>query len=498
MSEYNFHLPSRQSVKGIIVIFGVNIFNVLKGAILLIAAFFFKYFQSNIKLDLNNPKIIISIIAFFSFFILLAVLKYLNFKFYVNKEYFILKQGIINKEETSISKSKIQNVYIKQNLIQQIINVVSLSIETAGDDKTEIEIKALSKNRAEALKALLLSGSKAEVKESIAIEKPTHVYYKASYKKLLLEGISENHLKSLVLVLAFVFGLYNDFKDFIKQFEISSRFNEYFQLDEKALLGLVLFDITLVVILIIIAFLFSLIKTVAQNFDLTVYRNKDGLEISKGLLNKISLGLISSRIQNTTISTNKFKRVLGLYKLSFTQAMINKKQQRKFNIIGLSKVQIDELINQFYPKVFLTLKKNKPNRYFLIREAFINFFYLLILNIPFLFAPREVFLINIPLMVLLAFNTIYAYKKAYYYVDDNYIVVGSGKLIETNTSFLETHKVQAVELEQTIFQKRRGLASIKIYSASKALTIPHVKIETSRAINNFLLYKVESEDRDWM
>ncbi|MEN8884933.1 MAG: PH domain-containing protein [Winogradskyella sp.] len=33
-----------------------------------------------------------------------------------------------NKEEISVSTSKIQNVYIKQNVLQQIINVVSLSI----------------------------------------------------------------------------------------------------------------------------------------------------------------------------------------------------------------------------------------------------------------------------------------------------------------------------------------------------------------------------------
>lgn len=503
MSENNFNIPSRQSAKGIIVIFGVSVYKVIKGLIIVIAAFFLKYFQSGEALDIYNYKVILSVAAFILYFIIFAILKYLNFKFYINKDYFILKQGIINKEETSISKSKIQNVYIKQNVIQQIINVVSLSIETAGDDKTEIEIKALSKSKAEALKKQLLSSARVEgnleKKEDIKYSvETTNVYYKASFKKLLLEGISENHLKSLVFVLAFIFGLYNDFKEFIKQFKVTSRFNEYFELDEQALLGLIMFNVTLLILLLITSFLFSLIKTVVQNFNLTVYRKKDGLEISKGLFNKINLGLVSSRIQNTTISTNKFKKALGLYKLSFTQAMVNKKQQLKFNIIGLNKTQINELINEFYSGVYTSIQKYKPNRYFILKEIMVNIFLLLLINIPIIFAPPLVFLINIPLVILFAANTLYAYKKAYYSIDNNYIVVGTGKLIETHTSFLETHKVQAVKIKQTIFQKKRKLATVKVYSASKAITIPHIELNIARDIKNFLLYKVESEDRDWM
>jgi len=71
-------------------------------------------------------------------------------------------------------------------------------------------------------------------------------------------------------------------------------------------------------------------------------------------------------------------------------------------------------------------------------------------------------------------------------------------LIDLTTSYLEISKIQAVSIRQTIFQKRRQLASVKIFSASKSLTIPQIYLATANDINNYLLYKVESEDKDWM
>jgi putative membrane protein len=162
MSEFNFENPSRQSAKGILVIFGVSVFKVGKGIVIAGAALVLKYLQSGKGPDLTQPIFIISVLAIAIFFLIIAILRYLNFKFFLKEDYFFLQKGIINKEEISVSFGRIQNVYIKQNLLQQLINVVSLAIETAGDDKTEIEITALSKTKAMALKSKLLAEVKAQ------------------------------------------------------------------------------------------------------------------------------------------------------------------------------------------------------------------------------------------------------------------------------------------------------------------------------------------------
>lgn len=498
MSAHNFDTPSRQSAKGIIVILGVSAYKFIRATIILVIAFLLKYFQGDKSIDLTSPIVLASLIGVPSVLILIAILRYRNFVFHVSNDYFILKKGILKKEEISVSKRKIQNVYIKQNLLQQFINVVSISIETAGDDKTEIEIMALPRDKAKALKSLLLSDSKVEQVEDEEQETEDTVYFKASLKRIILEGISENHLKSFILVFGFLIGIYNDVKDFVEQLSISDQLEETFSLDSQSLMGLILFNVTIVVILSIISFLFSLVKVLIQNFDLTVTKTEKGMEITKGLINKINLGLIASRIQTTTVSTNRFKKALGLYQLAFTQAMVNKKQRQKFNIIALSYDQIHELLDKFYPQIALNNEKHKPHNYYIYRAAFLSVIPLVIINIGLAFLPTTYLFLNIPIVLFIGFSIYFSYKKKYYSIDDRYITVGGGGLIDLTTSYLEISKIQAVSIRQTIFQKRRQLASVKIFSASKSLTIPQIYLATANDINNYLLYKVESEDKDWM
>ena len=102
--------------------------------------------------------------------------------------------------------------------------------------------------------------------------------------------------------------------------------------------------------------------------------------------------------------------------------------------------------------------------------------------------------IFIPFAILYVY---FAFKKAYYVISDEFVTIGSG-VIDTTTNILEIHKIQAVKIKQTIFQNRRRIASVVISTASKSVTIPYVSKSEALAIYNFLLFKVESQDKDWM
>ena len=497
MNAYNFEIPSRQSIKGIVVIFGVSAFQIVKGSWVFVLLFILKFLQSGKGPDLSNPWIAVLGSGILILILTIAILQFINFKFYLKDGYFFLKKGILNKEEISVSTLKIQNVYIKQNLLQQLINVVSLSIETAGDDKTEIMITALTKPKALALKSRLLENA-SKNENSVITESTDQIYFKASFTKLLLEGISENHLKSFLLIFAFLMGLYNDVKEFVNSVGFMEGFRDWFKLDGESVMAIVLLNLTFVAVMLVVSMLFSMVKILVQNFNLTVLRSEKGLEISKGLFNKINLGLTSSRIQKTTISTNRLKKALGLYKLSFTQANTNKKQQQNFNIVGLNKTQVTELLNQFYPSIDDRVVTHKPNRYMLFRMLYYGFLILIVLNVGLYFLPIQFQWLNVFLFILIGGNAWFIYKKAYYFLDEEYIVRGGGGLIDTYTSFLELHKTQSVQIKQTYFQRRRGLANLIIHSASKSLTIPHISKSEAFYLSNCILYLVESQNKDWM
>jgi len=497
MSEFNFGTPSRQSAKGVVVIFGLNAYRIIKGTWVFLLLLGLKYVQSGKGPDLSNPWFLFGFFGLLLLLLTAAILQFLNFTFYLKDDYFFLKKGVFNKEELSVALGKIQNVYIKQNVLQQLMDVVSLSIETAGDDKTEITISALSKSKALHLKALLLVKDTAD-QAAHTIQKTSNTYFKASFAKLLLEGLSENHLKSLALIFAFLIGLYNDLKEFVHNVGFLERYKDSFQQDEQTLMAALLFNLSFVAVLLLVALLFSLSKVVIQNFELTVVRSPKGLEISKGLFNKINLSLSATRIQKTTVTTNKLKRALGLYQLSFTQANANKKQQNNFTIVGLHKNQISELLQQFYPNLENSIQRQKPDKYMLYRLLSFGGLWLLLVNIGLYFLPPMFQFLNLLLVTLIGLNAWLTYRKAYFYVNDNYIVRGGGGLIDTWSSFLELHKTQAIQISQTLFQKQRGLASIKIYSASQSISIPHIKKSQAQQLSNQLLYLLESQNKDWM
>lgn len=498
MELTDFSQPIRQSSKGIIVIFAFNVFKFFKKFFVLFIAFGLSLIRRKSFANITPTMMLLGLIGILLLILVIAILKYLNFKFHLSKDDFHLSTGIINKDTTIIPKSKIQNVYIKQNFLQQIINVVSIKIETAGDKKSEIEISALDKPTALLLKKQLFHKASANDETIDSISEP-EVFFKVTPKRLLLEGLSQNHFKSFLLILTFVFGLYNEFKDFLIELELKQRIDDFIKLDEDTILSLLITNVFIILSVVLFSLLFSVVKTFIINFNLEVVEHQKTVEINKGLFNKVSLSLTPSRIQNLVIKTNRVKQYFGLHSLSVKQAMVNVKQQKNFNIVALEKVQLNYLLN----KLLVNYNEDesvtaKPRPYFMLISTLEMLFFGLVINALFLFLfGKDLLWINTVFIPFAALYVYFAYKKAYYKISDQFITIGSG-VIDTTTNILETHKIQGIKLKQTIFQRRRDIASVVISTASKSVKIPYISKHEALSIYNFLLFKVESQDKDWM
>ncbi len=494
MTNFDFSTPIRQSVKGIVIIFGFQLFKFLRQSFALFIVIGVGIVRKGSILGLSAVQLILYLLALLLFFLVFSILKYWYFKFYVSSEGFHLDKGILNKESILIPNSKIQNIHIKQNLLQQFINVVSFSIETAGDDQSEIEIKALSRPMALALKKALLS----EISETVESIPESRVYYKVSAKKLLLEGIGQNHLKSLAIILAFISGIYFQFKDLFNDLEIENEFIDNIETQSAAVFSIILFNILILIVFLLLAFFFSLLKTLVVNFNLQVIEHDKTIEISKGLLNKISLNLSPSRIQSVIITNNRLKRYFGLNTLEVKQAMIDKKKAQNLSIIALDKTQLWYLVNKIYTSYTTIAEQFKPTFYFVRVKAIRSVIILLILNLLVYFSEfLNLWFVNIlGVLIVLAYLKI-SYRKAFYSIDDQYLVVGSG-FIETKTEIVQHHKIPSVAMRQSIFMKRRKVASVLVYTASGKISISYIEQERAKAILNYLIYRVETSGKNWM
>ena len=88
------------------------------------------------------------------------------------------------------------------------------------------------------------------------------------------------------------------------------------------------------------------------------------------------------------------------------------------------------------------------------------------------------------------------WKRAGFLHDDEEIVRRSG-LLGFRTVGLLFRKVQRVTVLQSRYQRRKGLATLKLYMASGNVRIPYIALETAKQLRDYILYKVESSNQAW-
>ena len=89
------------------------------------------------------------------------------------------------------------------------------------------------------------------------------------------------------------------------------------------------------------------------------------------------------------------------------------------------------------------------------------------------------------------------FRKKQLLLHPDYAILKGG-VIGNNWKMLELYKVQAVRVSQSIFQVRRNLATVILYTASGAVRFPYIPISKARQLNDYVLYRVERDGRAWM
>jgi putative membrane protein len=283
--ETNFNTPQRQSSVGILVMFLNTLQKFGRAFLPIIFIWFFNSKQVSIL------YILLAIFGVILLIGLVAYLQYLNFTFYIDEknDEFIVNDGIINKTKTTIQLNKIQQVNIHQNLVQRIINVYGLSVDTAGSDTKEGKIKAISHSLALALKSKLLENEivnnatsaeeiTSEINEDVKSE--THPFLKINLVSLIKVGITSNYVKSIGLILTFFFTILENLRqigkeDLIDQDKIEKTISNY-----PVVYGVMVF----ILAMFTIVFIINIARTVVKFYNYSIAKQKGSLLLSYGLI----------------------------------------------------------------------------------------------------------------------------------------------------------------------------------------------------------------------
>lgn len=497
-NSFDFSSFSKQSPKGVLVIYISQLYKLIRFTWVLL--FLLMKDFSRIK-ALGPVYFYLGLGAILLFLLIRAYLTYTNFQFKIDQEHFILKKGILKKTNTAIPFHRIQNINFKQNIIQQIIGVFEVSIETAGSSNTEIAIKALSLSKAKCLKEIISKNS--EFNKELLSDTELKPFVRIGFLELFKVSLTENHLQNLFLFLAILIGFFQQIQQIIDGLGKAAFLDGFIEESKNAVSTSILFIFISLILVVFIAFMSSFVKIFLVHFNLTAYLKEDAFEINQGLFTKKSIVLKKHKVQNITISTNPLKRLIGISFITFKQAVsgkLNKKKNKLIRIVGCKTAQVDVIKRTLFDTNELENKeKSFTNNYYKRRIFIFSFLIFMILYtvLYLVFNHIEILYSVVVVLPIVVFLILKKVEKRYYKITDSLLLVGKG-FIETHLTYLELFKVQNIKLKQNIFQERSNIADLVFQTASGKIKIPCINYEDAVKIYNHTLYKVETSKTSWM
>lgn len=418
-----------------------------------------------------------------------TLLQFYFFKFYLKDERLVIKKGWLKKEELTIPLESIQTVHLSQGPLHQVLGIVQLSVNTAAAQKTEVTIDALRKPMAEALRSQLLQKKPAAPPEDGSIEEPPAAtpLLQLGDRDIIKLALTANHLEAFFILGFFSFGLLNDLSDaggktindIGKQLPTASLFSNGF-----FLAGLLL-----------VVLLFSTGRVFFRYYGFTVFPSAKGLQVNSGIMHVKERLLPAAKIQYVSWQANWMRRLFRIWMLEYHTAgddEASERNQQQFKIPVTQQEALLPLAAQYCtPPSTQGLKPVTRHPSVVWRSFFIMGW------LPAMVAGLAVWVISQQRWWWLMFwpmvTGLYAYlaqQKFRLWVTGDVAYIQSGHL-GLEYTLLKWQSVQMVSVSQSLFQKRRGLATLHITTAANTISIPFIAADAAWQIANYALAKAE-------
>lgn len=433
-----------------------------------------------------------------------SVLSYFRYFIQLEDNAIIIDKGILRRSKTNIPFERIQSINFKQNVVHQLFGVVSIEIDTAGASKSELTIDALKKEEAEKLRDHILS-----VKSALITEKPEtpikEVENEEAEEETILQlsigdlfkiGISQNHIRSMAILFGFAVTILNDLNESFET-QVEKELSGFFEVMVNSQWLIFVF---FVVVIALVSFIYSLVVTALTNFDLNLKLNAKGLKLVKGLLNREETSINKTKIQVVGWGDNPIRRLFNMWTLTLEQASSDDaaKLTSKIKVPGCYIKQIDKVILSVFPKISdYAFSKHKVSVLLYYRLLFF------VCLAPFLLSIFTVYWIEWNVLWFLiwpAFTSIYIhlyFKKRSFEISTEIFKNNRGAF-GNHFEVTQIHKVQAIEITQSWYQRRKQLANLQLFTAAGSLKVPFIGLDKTMAIEKYILYRVETDKREWM
>lgn len=500
--DNNFSKPQRESALGIVIMGAHMMLKIGK-------ATFFLFVIAFVKMSGTSfAYLMLGIAAIIIFSFIFAYLWYLKFTFFLDqeKQEFVVNKGIFNRDQVIIQLDKIQQVNINQNILQKIIGVYGLKIDTAGAHGEEVSIKAIDETSAYILKEHLLnSETTTETQRQVDLENNKTAeapFLKISSWTLFKVGLTSNYGQSLALIVAFFYTVIYEGRQLLDAFKINK---DQIQSKVTGMLTIVTIFI-LVACLLIVLLIVNLVRTFYKYFELEISEHSNTLLLSSGLIAKKNTLVNPNKVQITKYSQNYFQKKLNMLNMSLKQAHFGQSkkghemQGNTLEIPGCNAGERDELLKMILGKVPLKEKTFIPDWRFLNLPIFfklilpVSIFLIITFNVPEL-KPYIGF--SIAYLVIGVLMIYISYRRHRISVCQDFIIKTSG-IWDIANEIIVPNKIQSITTFQYPWHKSVDVGHLTLHTAAGQIHFKYGNYTEIKQLVNYWLYQVENRNENWM
>jgi len=456
----------------------------------------------------SDKGIIITIIAFgiAVLSLIYSLIAYTRYYYFIQNNELCVRSGVFRKTVLNVPFDRIQTVDFKRNLVHQFLNVVSVQVDTAGSKGSELELDAIELGRAEELRDMILAykrASKLTAPERTDffppipdIKQPAELILSLSPKDLIKIGVSENHLRTAAIIFAFFLGLADDIDQLLG-------WDIYGQLENTttamSLVG-ILATLIAIPLFIGISFTITLFRTVLKYYGLKFWREGKRFKVVSGLFTRNEKTIQQSKIQVIRWMTSPLKKLFGIYQMNIYQATnVDQNHDRSLVIPGCYQEQVDNTLDTIVPEFRHALFTSHRMHPAIVRIMvfILGFIPAVLFGLMAWFNDgtlQWLLILVFPFSILLGY--LYQSKRRFKIHPD--FIVSEGGMLGNTYKLVEIYKIQCVYLHSSPMQRRRGLASLHIYTAGGDISFPYLDGSIARQARDYILYRVEKEEKSWM
>lgn len=401
----------------------------------------------------------------------LAVAHYLTFRYVLTGEELIYRSGVLRRRQRVIPLARVQNIEVRQSVVQRLTGVAELRVETAGGGaEPEAALSVIGLADAHALRQALLSRRRdvrpAAVTTAAGEDGKDEgtILVHLTPPDLAIAGATANEAgliaAALVGALQFADDLPLSLERYLPDLEA--------YVANQSFAGTVLLVVIFTAGLIVIGWIFSIVGSVVGYYDFRLTRSGDDLHKGYGLFSRREANVPLRRVQAIRVEESLLRRPLKLAALKIETAGGPAQRQRggaeAFVPIAHAR-RVSTLVQSLFPSFALDRVALVPVHPRSLRRAATRYAILLVALAGGLAIadPRALWLlVALPLAWLVAR---WQYRMRGYAVTDEYVVLRSGVLNRV-TWIVPDEKIQTLHLTATPFQRRHGLASVEVDTAS--------------------------------